>query len=426
MSTAIAGLDPCVRCGFCLQSCPTYVATGDEADGPRGRIMLMQQLARGQINPADTHLAHHLNRCLGCRACESACPSGVVYGAALEDARSVLIKHHPLSLLARVVLAVMADPRLRRPLLTLSRLLRPLARFGAGKSRIGFQMGMLAATRMVPNGEEHWPDDATGGPRRDDHEPRFADESHARRGGAVVFQGCIMEGLFGHVNAATERTLRVNGFTISTVPSQGCCGALHAHAGLHEQTKRLARRNVLAYSRVPDAVVVVNSAGCGATMKDYGHLLAGEDLADEAKRFAARVKDVSEVLAAAGPRIGAPLELTVAVDPACHLQHAQGVVVAPRTLLAAVPRLQCRSPAEADHCCGSAGVYSLVQPKLSRQVLARKLENIDAIAADVITTGNPGCIMQLGAGVLAQGGQCPVLHPIELLDLSYRRAGYYA
>ena len=417
MSTAIAGLDPCVRCGFCLQSCPTYVATGDEADGPRGRILLMQQLARGQINPGDTHLAHHLNRCLGCRACESACPSGVVYGPALESARSVLVEKHPLSLFARVVLAVMADPRLRRPLLTLSRLLRPLARLGAGKSQIGFQMGMLAATRMAPKGGEHW---------GDDHEPRLGDEPHAPRGSAVVFRGCIMEGLFGHVNAATERTLRANGFTIPTVPSQGCCGALHAHAGLNEQTRRLARRNVLAFAGVPDAVVVVNSAGCGATMKDYGHLLEGEDLASEAQRFAARVKDVSEVLAAAGPRIGAPLEMTVALDPACHLQHAQGLVEPPHTVLAAVPKLQCRSPAEADHCCGSAGVYSLMQPKLSRQVLARKLENLDAVAADVIATGNPGCIMQLGAGVLAQGRRCPVLHPVELLDLSYRRAGYYA
>ena len=389
----------------------------------------MQQLARGEINPGDTHLAHHLNRCLGCRACESVCPSGVVYGPALEEARSVLVKKHPLSLLARVVLAVMADPRLRRPLLTLSRMVRPLARFGAGKSAIGFQMGMLAATHMIPNTGEHWANDATGSGgrlRRDHHEPRLADGPRARRGDAAVFRGCIMEGLFGHVNAATQRTLRANGFTISAVPSQGCCGALHAHAGLNEQMKQLARRNVLAFSRVPDAIIVVNSAGCGATMKDYGHLLAGEDLASEAKRFAARVKDVSEVLAAAGPRIGAPLEMTVAVDPACHLQHAQGVVEAPQAVLAAVPRLQCRSPADASHCCGSAGVYSLVQPKLSRQVLARKLENLDAIAADVIVTGNPGCIMQLGAGMLARGQQRPVLHPIELLDLSYRRAGYYA
>ncbi len=431
MNAAVAGLDPCVHCGFCLQSCPTYVATGDEADGPRGRIVLMQQLARGQLDLTDERLAYHLDRCLGCRACESACPSGVVYGPALEETRAALVRVRPLGLVPRIVLAVMADRRLRGPVFALSRLARPLARFLAGKSTIGFQMGMLAATRMVVNGRYGPSQDRTGSPLKGETGSQVGSLSPGRRAGsetadAAVFQGCIMEGLFAHVNAATERTLRANGFSITEIPRQGCCGALHAHAGQHDQAVTLARGNVLAFSHRPDTTVVVNSAGCGAILKDYGRLLAGDKLENEAKRFAARVKDVSEVLAAAGPRTGAPLELTVAVDPPCHLQHAQGVTDAPLTVLAGVPGLKCRSPAEAAHCCGSAGVYSLVEPELSRKVLARKLENLDEISPDVIATGNPGCIMQLGAGVLASGRGCPVLHPVELLDLSYRKAGYYA
>ena len=429
MNAAVAGLDPCVHCGFCLQSCPTYVATGDEADGPRGRIVLMQQLARGQLDPTDERLAYHLDRCLGCRACESACPSGVVYGPALEETRAVLVKSRPLDLRARIVLAVMADRRLRGPVFALSRLARPLARFLAGRSTIGFQMGMLAATRMVVN-DRYGPSLDSNGSALDGGlgvqvESPLPAGAGLETTDAAVFQGCIMEGLFAHVNAATERTLSANGISITEIPRQECCGALHAHAGQHDQAVALARGNVLAFSHRPDTTVVVNSAGCGATLKDYGRLLAGDKLENEARRFAARVKDVSEVLAAAGPRTGAPLELTVAVDPPCHLQHAQGVTDPPLAVLAAVPGLKCRSPAEAAHCCGSAGVYSLVEPELSRTVLARKLENLDEISPDVIATGNPGCIMQLGAGVLASSRGRPVLHPVELLDLSYQRAGYY-
>ena len=430
MIDGTSGLDPCVHCGFCLQSCPTYVVTGDEADSPRGRIVLMQALSRGELPISDEALTLHLNRCLGCRACESACPSGVEYGAALEATRSALAVTNSVPLLARMVLAVMAERRIRRPLLAASRLARPLARLLAGKSRIGFQLGMLAATRMRmgQNGAEGRKGAKTERDRPADGESLpYHHSAPVPQGGerAVIFRGCIMDDLFSHVHSATARTLRANGFTLATAPQQECCGALHTHAGLRDRAKALARHNIHAFRDQAKATIVVNAAGCGAALKDYGDLLRGDPLESEAREFAGRVKDVSEVLAACGPRAGASLELTVAVDPACHLQHAQRVVDQPLAVLEAIPGLQCRYPVDAEHCCGSAGVYSILEPELSRQILARKLESLEAVAADVIATANPGCIMQIGAGQFASRRVRPVVHPIELLDLSYRRAGYY-
>jgi glycolate oxidase iron-sulfur subunit len=377
----------------------------------------MRALARGEIPATDDRLAHHLQRCLGCLACESACPSGVEYGPALEAVRIELARTHAPPIFVRLVLAVMAEPRLRRPLLAASRLLRPLARLLSGASRIGFPFGMLAATRMRVT----LPDASPSG--------QAADEDALPYGGgtrrAVVFRGCIMEGLFSHVHDATERTLRVNGYALAAAPQQGCCGALHVHAGLIETAKALARRNVQAFAEHPEAAIAINSAGCGAALKQYGHLLAGDPLEDEARRFAGRVEDVHEMLAASGPRRGAPLAMTVAVDPPCHLQHAQHIVDEPHAVLGAVPGLECRSPADASHCCGSAGVFSVLERELSRQVLARKLDTLAQLAPDAVVTGNPGCVMQIGAGLLAAGRPEPVLYPVELLDLSYRRAGYY-
>jgi glycolate oxidase iron-sulfur subunit len=324
----------------------------------------------------------------------------------------------------------MAERRIRRPLLAASRLARPLATLLAGKSRIGFQFGMLAATRMKvgQDGAEGRKGGKTERDRpADSGPPPYHPTGLAPQEGerAVIFRGCIMDDLFSHVHEATARTLRANGFTLATALQQGCCGALHAHAGLRDHAKSLARHNVRAFRDQAKATIVVNAAGCGAALKDYGGLLRGDPLESEAREFASRVKDVSEVLAPCGPRAGASLELTVAVDPACHLQHAQRVVNQPLAVLDAIPGLRYRSPADADHCCGSAGVYSVLEPDLSRQVLSRKLESLEAVDADVIATANPGCIMQIGAGQFASRRGRPVVHPIELLDLSYRKAGYY-
>jgi glycolate oxidase iron-sulfur subunit len=235
-----------------------------------------------------------------------------------------------------------------------------------------------------------------------------------------------MEGLFSHVNEATARTLAANGYAITRAPGQGCCGALYAHAGEHERAQELARANVAAFAAAaPDAVIAVNSAGCGAALKEYSHLLADDPLAAEAKRFAARVKDVSELLAARGPRPGAPLPLTVAYDPPCHLLHAQRIAREPSAVIDAIPGIRRVSHAEAELCCGSAGIYSLLEPELSRAVLERKIEAIKVAAPDVVATGNPGCAMQIGAGLRAAGLRTPVVHPVELLDHSYRAAGLY-
>ncbi|HET7791140.1 MAG TPA: heterodisulfide reductase-related iron-sulfur binding cluster [Gemmatimonadales bacterium] len=397
------GLDPCVHCGFCLQACPTFLATGDEADSPRGRIELMRALERGDLSPADQSLASHLDRCLGCRGCEPVCPSGVEYGHGLEAARGVIARQRGVPLLARLALWTLTGPG-SRLVYSLARLLRRtgLPAWLAGWGRARFAMGMLAATAPSRNAER--------GTRN-------------RRGvsrSAVLFRGCVMDGLFSHVHDATIRVLQANGYAVREVAGQACCGALHAHAGLDDAARALARANLRAFGEGDDPIVV-NSAGCGALMKEYGRLTG--DAAGA--RFGARVRDVSELLASAGPAGGAPLAKRVAYDPPCHLLHAQRVALPPLALLGAIPNLDLRSAPDAAQCCGSAGLFTLVEPGMSRAVLAPKLASIRALDVEVVATGNPGCLMQLGAGLRAAGIRTEVRHPVELLDQSYRAAGRY-
>jgi len=238
-----------------------------------------------------------------------------------------------------------------------------------------------------------------------------------------------MDGLFSHVHDATIRTLQVNGYAVREVPAQVCCGALHAHAGLRDEARRLARENVAAFGD-DDTPIVVNSAGCGAMLKEYGHLM-NEEVAlppgvGSGERFVARVRDVSELLAERGPRPGAPLDITVAYDPPCHLLHAQRIAEPPERMLGAIPVLRVVSTPDAAQCCGSAGLFTLVEPAMSRAVLAPKLASLAEARPQVVATGNPGCLMQLGAGLAAAGIPAAVRHPVELLDESYRAAGYYA
>jgi glycolate dehydrogenase iron-sulfur subunit len=242
---------------------------------------------------------------------------------------------------------------------------------------------------------------------------------HSALTSVSLFRGCVMEGLFSHVHDATIRTLAVNGYSVREVPEQACCGALHAHAGLREQARRLASANVAAFTG--EDLIVVNSAGCGAMLKEYGHLVD-----DAGERFAARVRDVSELLAERGPRPGAPLDTTVAYDPPCHLLHAQRIAEPPERLLSAIPVLRVTPLVDAAQCCGSAGLFTLVEPAMSRAVLAPKLAALAQARPQVVVTGNPGCLMQLGAGLAAAGLPLVARHPVELLDESYRAAGYYA
>jgi glycolate oxidase iron-sulfur subunit len=414
---AFAALDPCVHCGFCLPACPTYLATGDEADSPRGRIVLMRALERGELAADDPGLAEHLDACLGCRGCEPVCPSGVGYGRGLEAARDLLFRARRLPALARFVLRVFAREPLWRPLFLLARAFRASGVPGAlaGAGRLGFGMGMLAASAKGP---------ARGRPGGKPAMPASPplNAVPAGRPTAVLFTGCVMDTLFAHVHAATRRTLEANGYAVVEAKGQACCGALHEHAGDRATAQALARRNLAALGETAD-YIVVNSAGCGALLKDYGHLLG----TDAAARLGARVRDVSELLAERGPRAGGPLELSVAYDAPCHLQHAQRVHEAPLAVLGAIPALRLRLMPGADRCCGSAGIYSLVQPDLSQRVLADKIRIFRTAVPplDAIATGNPGCLMQIGAGLRAVGITIPVLHPVELLDRSYAEGGVY-
>lgn len=397
-----ARLDSCVHCGFCLQACPTYLATGDEADSPRGRITLMRAMEAGTIAPDDPTLRHHLDRCLGCRGCEPVCPSGVGYGAALETARARITAATGGSLRARALARVFAEPALRRPLLRPLRWLRSVAGRLPRATPPRFPLAMLASTRRAA-------------PVR--RAPRATS-------GTVVqlFRGCVMSDLFTHVHDATIRVLEQNGYRVVDPTDQQCCGALHVHAGFVGAARDLAEANVRAFAAESDAPIAVNSAGCGALLREYGELLDG---VPGATALAARATDVSTLLHARGPRPGAPLPLRVAYDPPCHLLHAQGVSEAPVAVLRAIPGLVLVPVADAEQCCGAAGLYALTQPDLSRAVLSAKIERIGRAAPDVVATGNPGCIMQLGAGLRTAGLAIPVRHPVELLDDAYARAGYY-
>ena len=406
-----AGLDACVHCGFCLQACPTFLATGDEADSPRGRIELMRALERGDLTATDPALAYHLDRCLGCRACEPVCPSGVRYGQGLETARERLADAGGVPWLARAALWALTAPRLSPLVYRFARLLRAtgLPRLLAGWGRLRFAMGMLAATRAA---------DGVGRRKSAKTGTHAALHRPSPPSAVFLFRGCVMQGLFRHVHDATIRTLQINGYQVSEVDGQVCCGALHAHAGLGDEARALARANVAAFGD-GDEPIVVNSAGCGAFMKEYGHVI-------DDGRFAARVRDVTELLAAnGGPVAGGPLDLQVAYDPPCHLLHAQRVAEPPQRLFAAIPLLRLVTIAGANDCCGSAGLFTLVEPEMSRTVLQTKLEALGAVAPQVVATGNPGCAMQIGAGLAARGTRAQVRHPVELLDASYRAAGRY-
>ena len=408
------GLDACVHCGFCLQACPTFLATGDESDSPRGRIELMRALERGELDATDPALIYHLDRCLGCRGCEPVCPSGVRYGHGLEAARARLTAANGTPRLARMALWVLTAPGVSRVVYWFARRLRSVLPRGiAGWGRIRFAMGMLAATK---------PKDGAGRRKTPKGDLRRPPASF----GAQMFRGCVQQGLFSHVHDATKRVLEVNGYQIEDPPGQVCCGALHAHAGLVEEARALARKNIAAFGD-GDEPIVVNSAGCGALMKEYGHLMGDEREVGAGARFGARVRDVTELLGSngKGPIAGAPLDLHVAYDPPCHLLHAQRISAEPLRLFAAIPLLELVPVPGAAECCGSAGLFTVLEPEMSRTVLKAKLEHLRQAAPQIVASGNPGCLMQLGAGLAAAGLRAEVRHPVELLDDSYRAAGRY-
>ncbi|PYP77475.1 MAG: hypothetical protein DMD35_15180 [Gemmatimonadetes bacterium] len=405
LADASAGIDACVHCGFCLQACPTYLALEDENDSPRGRIVLMHALVEGTLGVEDPDVRTHIDRCLGCRACETACPSGVPYGRLLEATRATLTAKQPNAPIARAILFTFAHPALLSLALFGGRIVRALrlsSLLARLPGRLGFAMSMLEATRGPVERAAYRPD------------------GDGSRGSVSLLTGCVMEGLFTETNRATERTLAANDYALVQTSGQRCCGALHAHAGDADTARELARHNIAAFEASGADYIVVNAAGCGAMMKEYEHLLASDvQWRHRAAAMSAKVRDVSELLADAGPRPGGPLALTVTYDAPCHLLHAQRVATPPLRVLGAVPGLTLVPLEGSEHCCGSAGIYNLVEPDVSDTVLAPKLARIADTRAALVATGNPGCLMQIGAGLHQAGSHVRVVHPVDLLDASY-------
>jgi glycolate oxidase iron-sulfur subunit len=398
----------CVHCGICLPACPTYRVLGQEMDSPRGRLYLMRAAAEGRIGLSENFVLH-MDRCLGCRGCETACPSGVPFGRLLEEVRGQIGRKVPRPrsrrLLGRLILGTFPDRRRLAFALAVLRLyqrsglqiltraigvLRPFPRLAA--------MERLLPALAAPAGERV---------------PSRLEPSGPSRGSVALLTGCIQAQLFPEVNAATARLLARAGYTVLSPPEQGCCGALHLHWGDRGQARRLARANLAAFGG--SDWVVTNAAGCGTTLRDYGHLLAGEPAA---AGLAERVRDVAELLATALPGPRQPLPLTATYHEPCHLVHGQRVREAPRALLRAIPGLRLVELPEADLCCGSAGVYNLLEPEIAGRLLARKLDRIAATGAEVVVSGNPGCLLQLRQGLAERGLPIRAHHPVELLAWS--------
>ncbi|MEZ4424713.1 MAG: (Fe-S)-binding protein [Gemmatimonadota bacterium] len=412
-------LMPCVHCGFCLPACPTYTRLGDEADSPRGRLHLMRAVVEGRLETDDPAFATHIDRCLGCRACETVCPSGVEYGLLLEAARAAVLDVRPPSALTRALLLGFGTDRMRGLLMGAGRLLR-------GSGLASLLLRLLPDTALFANARMGLAMLVASGPARGVIAGGRLPRSAGDAGTVALLDGCVQEGLFARVNGATARTLAANGYAVRTAAGQGCCGALHAHAGAVEDARALARRNIAAFETSGADWIVTNAAGCGAAMREYGHLLADDAAwAERAARLAARVRDVTELLVAQGPRPGAELRRRVTYDAPCHLHHAQKVTTAPLVVLDAIPGLERVPLRGAEECCGGAGIYALTHPDLGGRIGGDKVRAVRETGAELVATGNPGCMMQIGAGLVLDGAGTEAVHPVELLDASYRAAGYY-
>jgi glycolate oxidase iron-sulfur subunit len=400
----------CVHCGLCLPVCPTYRETGRESSSPRGRIYMFRAVAEGRT-PLNAGISEEAYLCLGCRACETACPSGVEFGSMLELARAEVnrsgLRRSWATLLERWALrGVVARPRRLSWLMSLLRVVQALRidRFVTSLLPKAWREFSALAPRVPPVSDRK-------------RLPEWTPALGKKRGRVAFFEGCVMPELFGAVNAATVRVLARNGFDVVVPSSQGCCGALHAHAGDLDFARELSRKNIAAFSAEDFDAVLVNSAGCGAALRELEHWLPGEGAA-----LASRVRDVSEFLHAVGLRPPAGrLDSTVCYDDPCHLIHGQKVVEAPRRLLEQIPGLKLASHDDAESCCGAAGIYNLTHPEMSRAILDRKMKSLAEADPEFIASGNPGCIMQLRSGVRSIGARAEVVHPVELLDRSYAR-----
>ena len=444
LQTALSGemekITGCIHCGLCLPACPTYNEVGNENDSPRGRIYLMRAVAEGRLDIASPTLSRHIDLCLGCRACETACPAGVRYGHLLESARESILEHGSKAgfepqkwMLSLGLRHIFPYPRRLAAVLSIFRRLRDsfLTRFALGNGMLrrfsaqaDFALSLLTAT--IPY---RW---HTGRRSLEVDPTQLPPVNRAESQPVAVFTGCVMEGLFTETNRATTRVLAVNGCQPVAVPTQVCCGALHAHAGDLTTARQLARRNIDAFERflasdsARSPLIVINAAGCGALLKEYGDLLHDDPTyAERASRFSQHVLDVTEVLARGEIRRGGEIDERVTFDAPCHQYHAQRVQSAPQKVLASIPGIEYRPLEGMQDCCGGAGIYNLSEPEMSAGILSGKIERVKATGAGLLATANPGCQMQLSAGVRLHDADCRVIHLVDLLDESYRRAGYY-
>jgi glycolate oxidase iron-sulfur subunit len=421
----------CVHCGLCLEACPTYVVTGDENDSPRGRLYLMRAVEEGRLAVGSPTFESHIDRCLGCRACEAACPAGVEYGQLLEAARAEITQSQPkpggiYGVLKIVLRHVWLKPKRLRAAFALARFIRDsglarlLLRSGfAGSISAEFKFGLTLLESSAPRV-------ATVAGRMPAQRPQDAVTPDAVAS-ALLFKACVTEGLFERVNAATTRVLEANGCRARSPAVQVCCGALHAHAGELEGARTLARQNIDAFG-IGGESIVTNAGGCGAMLASYGHLLANDEAyAERARHFSARVRDIGQQLEAIGFRNGASIGVDrTTYDASCHLLHGQHGSASSLQMLWSIPNLNLVLLKDSEVCCGGAGVYNLLEPELSEQVLAEKLKQVANSGATVLATGNVGCHMQIAAGAGLAGMSLRVVHPVELLDQSYMRAGFYA
>jgi glycolate dehydrogenase iron-sulfur subunit len=408
----------CVHCGFCLPTCPTYLTLGNEMDSPRGRIYLMRAAGEGRVEIGDS-FAKHMSLCLVCRACETACPSGVEFGRLMEAARGQVVRKYNYSfsdrLLRKFILGTFTDSSRLRILLAPMRLYQKL-----GVQQMLRSSGLLKLLGRWGAMEGMLP--ALPDPGLVTHFPEVTPAAGPRRGRIALLLGCAQHAFFPDVNLATARVLAANGFEVVAPRGQGCCGSLLVHEGEREKGKALARKAIDVFEAAGADLVAINAAGCGSVMKDYGDLLKDDSrYAGRATALSQRVRDVSQILAEAG-LTGTlhPVKLRVAYHDACHLAHGQRVRAEPRALLAAIPGLELIPLREADFCCGSAGVYNLLHPELSREFLERKLDRLAETGAQVVAAGNPGCLLQLAMGLRQRGLPMRAVHTVEILDWSYR------
>ncbi len=406
----------CVHCGLCTASCPTYVETGDENDSPRGRIYLMRAVADGRIG-ASAEVRHHLDLCLDCRACESACPSGVKYAQIIEPFKIALhasaqgddrpgwlqriILHHLFPYAGRVKLALLPARIFQR-----IGLLDRLEKIGLMKLLPPTLRRMQA---MLPT--------LTGSNAQ---LPEVLPPIGPKRARVALFLGCVADAMYPETNAATARVLQANGCEVVVPRSQNCCGAIHYHSGSEGMAVDLARQNIAMFDPDQFDAIIINAAGCGAMFKDYAHLLTSPDH-EAARKFVSKVRDISEFLIELGPvEPQFPVPMKVTYHDACHLCHGQQIRSQPRKLLSLIPGLELVPLEESELCCGAAGTYNLTQPEMSEKLGQRKLANITATGATIVATGNVGCILQIARQIKTAGSPVEVVHPVDLLDQSYR------